>query len=106
MKSVTLWLIVGFAGQALFTMRFVIQWIQSERVRRSVIPEAFWYFSLAGGITLLAYALHRKDPVFIVGQAAGVFIYLRNLYLIKRHKRSLILQPDDPQGKDGSQHGS
>jgi lipid-A-disaccharide synthase-like uncharacterized protein len=105
MKSVTLWLIVGFAGQALFTMRFVIQWIQSERVRRSVIPEAFWYFSLAGGITLLAYALHRKDPVFIVGQAAGVFIYLRNLYLITRHKRSLIIQPDDPQGKDGSQHG-
>jgi lipid-A-disaccharide synthase-like uncharacterized protein len=104
MKSVTLWLIVGFAGQALFTMRFVIQWIQSERVRRSVIPEAFWYFSLAGGITLLAYALHRKDPVFIVGQAAGVFIYLRNLYLIKRHKRSLIIQPD-LQGKGGSQHG-
>jgi lipid-A-disaccharide synthase-like uncharacterized protein len=109
MKSVTLWLIVGFAGQALFTMRFVIQWIQSERVRRSVIPEAFWYFSLAGGVTLLTYALHRKDPVFIVGQAAGVFIYLRNLYLIMRHKRSQIIQPDnltdDLQGKDGSQHG-
>ncbi len=88
MKSINLWLIVGFTGQALFTMRFVVQWIQSERLRRSVIPIAFWYFSLAGGMTLLAYAIHRKDPVFIVGQSAGVFIYLRNLYLIMRHQRS------------------
>ncbi|HTY21143.1 MAG TPA: lipid-A-disaccharide synthase N-terminal domain-containing protein [Geobacteraceae bacterium] len=84
MKSINLWLIVGFAGQALFTMRFIIQWVQSERLRRSVVPTAFWYFSLAGGATLLAYAMHRRDPVFIVGQAAGVFIYLRNLYLIRR----------------------
>jgi len=83
-KSINLWLIVGFAGQALFTMRFIIQWVQSERLRRSVVPTAFWYFSLAGGATLLAYAMHRRDPVFIVGQAAGVFIYLRNLYLIRR----------------------
>jgi lipid-A-disaccharide synthase-like uncharacterized protein len=96
MKPTNLWLIVGFAGQALFTMRFLVQWIQSERQRRSVIPIAFWYFSLAGGITLLSYAVHRRDPVFIVGQAAGVFIYLRNLYLILRHKRS---QNDQSKGR-------
>lgn len=95
MKSHDLWLILGFAGQALFTMRFVVQWIQSERLRRSVVPTAFWYFSLAGGITLLAYALHRKDPVFIVGQAAGVFIYLRNLSLILRHHRTTAVPETD-----------
>jgi lipid-A-disaccharide synthase-like uncharacterized protein len=88
MKSLDLWLVVGFAGQALFTMRFIVQWISSERQRRSVIPTAFWYFSLAGGVTILAYALHRKDPVFIVGQAAGVFIYLRNLHLILRQQKA------------------
>lgn len=77
------WLAVGFLGQALFMMRFVIQWIQSERHRRSVVPVAFWYFSILGGVTLLAYSVHRKDPVFIAGQLLGVFIYLRNLYLIR-----------------------
>jgi lipid-A-disaccharide synthase-like uncharacterized protein len=106
MKPTNLWLMVGFAGQALFTMRFVVQWIQSERLRRSVIPVAFWYFSLAGGVTLLAYALHRRDPVFIVGQAAGVFIYLRNLYLIMRHQRAQNDQSrshtDELQIKDGN----
>lgn len=76
------WLVVGFTGQALFSMRFLIQWLTTERMRRSVIPTAFWYFSIAGGATLLAYAIHRKDPVFIVGQAGGLFIYLRNLYFI------------------------
>ena len=80
----TLWLVVGFAGQALFTMRFIVQWVASERKKRSVVPVAFWYFSLAGGIVLLVYAIHRKDPVFILGQAAGAFIYLRNLMLIHR----------------------
>ena len=70
-------------------MRFLVQWLQSERLRRSVIPEAFWYFSLLGGATLLAYAIHRKDPVFIVGQAAGLFIYLRNLYFIIRARKEL-----------------
>jgi lipid-A-disaccharide synthase-like uncharacterized protein len=82
-----LWLAVGFLGQAFFTMRFVVQWFASERAKRSIIPLAFWYFSLLGGVVLLLYALHRKDPVFIVGQAAGVFIYLRNLHLIYREKR-------------------
>jgi lipid-A-disaccharide synthase-like uncharacterized protein len=80
------WLVVGFAGQALFMMRFVLQWIESERKKRSVIPVAFWYFSVLGGLTLLVYAIHRRDPVFIVGQFLGVFIYLRNLYLIKMER--------------------
>ena len=78
------WLIVGFVGQALFSMRFLVQWIYSERRRASVIPVAFWYFSLAGGATLFSYALFRQDPVFIVGQGTGIFIYLRNLYFIHR----------------------
>jgi lipid-A-disaccharide synthase-like uncharacterized protein len=77
-----LWLTVGFLGQALFSMRFIVQWIKSERMKRSVVPLAFWYFSLAGGAALLVYALHRNDPVFIVGQGLGIFIYLRNLWLI------------------------
>lgn len=76
------WLAVGFAGQALFSLRFLIQWLRSERLRRSVIPREFWYFSLAGGATLLTYALHRQDPVFIVGQLGGLFIYARNLYFL------------------------
>jgi lipid-A-disaccharide synthase-like uncharacterized protein len=78
-----LWLTIGFAGQALFSMRFLVQWLASERRGRSIVPLAFWYFSIAGGLTLLAYAIYRADPVFIVGQAAGLFIYLRNLQLIR-----------------------
>jgi lipid-A-disaccharide synthase-like uncharacterized protein len=77
------WVIVGFVGQALFSMRFVVQWLASERLKRSIIPNAFWYFSLAGGATLLAYAIHKRDPVFIAGQGLGLFVYLRNLYLIR-----------------------
>jgi lipid-A-disaccharide synthase-like uncharacterized protein len=83
------WVIIGFAGQGLFFMRFLVQWIASERVRRSIIPEAFWYFSALGGIVLLAYAIHQKDRVFIVGQATGLIIYARNLYLIWRNKRRI-----------------
>lgn len=89
MKTETVWLIVGFAGQLMFTSRFLVQWLQSERQKRSVIPVAFWYFSIAGGVTLLAYAIHRADPVFIVGQLAGVFIYGRNLYFIRKERRAL-----------------
>ncbi len=77
-----IWLVIGFTGQALFSMRFLIQWWASERQKRSVIPVAFWFFSLAGGVTLLSYAIYRQDPVFIVGQAGGLFIYSRNLYFI------------------------
>lgn len=80
----TLWLIIGFAGQLLFTSRFLVQWIASERSRRSVVPRAFWWFSLAGGATLLAYSVWRQDPVFALGQAGGLIVYTRNLMLIAR----------------------
>ncbi|GAB4177687.1 MAG: lipid-A-disaccharide synthase N-terminal domain-containing protein [Rhodocyclaceae bacterium] len=78
------WLVIGFLGQALFSMRFIVQWLSSERQKRSVVPLSFWYLSIAGGATLCAYAIHRADPVFIVGQGAGLFIYARNLHLIHR----------------------
>lgn len=87
MNNINVWLIVGFFGQGMFSMRFIIQWLKSERMKKSVIPVAFWYFSLAGGATLLAYAIHRRDPVFIVGQGAGLFIYGRNLYFIFRDRK-------------------
>lgn len=80
------WIGLGFGAQAMFTMRFVVQWLASERARRSVMPVAFWYFSLAGGLLLLAYAIHRGDPVFIVGQASGLVVYSRNLYFIHRDR--------------------
>ncbi|MBY5929993.1 lipid-A-disaccharide synthase N-terminal domain-containing protein [Halomonas sp. DP8Y7-1] len=79
-----LWLLIGFLGQALFSARFIVQWIASEKARRSVVPVAFWFLSLGGGATLLAYAIHRRDPVFIMGQGAGLFIYLRNLMLMRK----------------------
>jgi lipid-A-disaccharide synthase-like uncharacterized protein len=81
------WLVVGFAGQALFSLRFIIQWWYSERQKRSVIPVAFWFLSLAGGVTLLSYAIYRQDPVFIAGQAGGLLIYARNLYFFYRERR-------------------
>ena len=80
------WLVVGLIGQALFSARFFVQWLQSEKLKKSVIPSAFWYFSMAGGITLLAYAIHRRDPVFIIGQGAGLFIYFRNLQFLWRDR--------------------
>jgi lipid-A-disaccharide synthase-like uncharacterized protein len=76
------WLLAGFGGQALFMMRFLVQWLHSERRRRSVIPVSFWYFSIAGALVLLVYSVHRRDPVFIAGQLLGTGIYLRNLHLI------------------------
>jgi len=88
----TIWLAVGFLGQALFSARFLVQWIKSERVKKSVFPVAFWYFSIAGGITLLAYAIYREDPVFILGQATGLFIYFRNLYFIIYERKKLKLE--------------
>ncbi len=81
------WVVLGFAAQGLFTMRFLVQWLASERAGRSVIPLAFWWFSIAGGLLLLVYALYRKDPVFIAGQAFGVFVYLRNLYFVLRERK-------------------
>jgi lipid-A-disaccharide synthase-like uncharacterized protein len=76
------WVILGFVAQAFFTMRFVVQWIASERARASVVPVAFWFFSIGGGALLLVYALYRRDPVFIAGQALGLVVYIRNLYFI------------------------
>lgn len=81
------WLALGLLGQAVFFARFFVQWIASERKKRSVVPLAFWYLSIGGGLILLAYALYRRDPVFIVGQAAGLLIYTRNLILIARDAR-------------------
>ncbi|MGD8372704.1 MAG: lipid-A-disaccharide synthase N-terminal domain-containing protein [Syntrophobacterales bacterium] len=92
MRADHVWLIIGFIGQAAFAMRFLVQWIYSERYGRSLIPVYFWYFSLAGGMTLFAYAVHRRDPVFIVGQCTGVFIYARNLQFIYRERRK---KPED-----------
>jgi len=85
----TLWLAVGFLGQALFSARFLVQWIKSEKEKKSVFPIAFWYFSIGGGITLLAYAVYRQDPVFILGQASGLLIYFRNLYFVIYERRQL-----------------
>lgn len=92
MTAKTIWLVVGFAGQAMFFLRFLVQWIQSEREGRSVVPIAFWYFSILGGLTLLSYALYRRDPVFIAGQSMGVAIYGRNLHLIRRERRKPVVQ--------------
>jgi lipid-A-disaccharide synthase-like uncharacterized protein len=81
------WVIFGLCAQLMFTARFLVQWIASERARSSVMPIAFWYFSLVGGVMLLAYALYRKDPVFVLGQTLGVVIYSRNLWLIHASRK-------------------
>jgi len=87
MKTETIWLGIGFFGQALFFMRFFVQWIASEIKKRSYIPKSFWYFSLGGGLILLLYAIYRRDPVFIIGQSTGALIYSRNLVLLAREGR-------------------
>lgn len=81
-----IWIGVGLAGQVCFFSRFLVQWIASERRGRSVVPRAFWYLSIAGGLTLLSYSLWRRDPVFILGQSVGLFVYLRNLMLLRREE--------------------
>src|SRR5205807_4621856 len=80
------WVALGFVAQALFSMRFLVQWIASERAGRSIIPSAFWIFSIGGGVLLFAYSLYRRDPVFIAGQRLGLFIYVRNLYFVLRER--------------------
>ncbi|MCI6152538.1 MULTISPECIES: lipid-A-disaccharide synthase N-terminal domain-containing protein [Fusobacterium] len=80
------WFLLGLIGQGLFSMRFIIQWIASEKAKKSVIPFSFWVFSLGGSTLLLIYAIYKKDPVFILGQAPNVLIYSRNIYLIKKFK--------------------
>jgi lipid-A-disaccharide synthase-like uncharacterized protein len=81
------WVALGFVAQTLFAMRFLVQWIASERAGRSIIPAAFWMFSVGGGALLLIYALYRRDPVFIAGQGLGLLIYLRNLQFVSRERR-------------------
>ena len=81
------WVVFGLAGQLMFTGRFLVQWIASERAKKSVVPVAFWYFSIGGGLILFTYACYRGDPVFILGQSIGVFIYARNLWLIRAERQ-------------------
>ena len=78
------WLVIGFLGQSVFGARFFVQWLSSERAKKSVIPITFWYLSICGSLILLTYAIHKLDPVFILGQSTGSLIYLRNLYFISK----------------------
>ena len=83
-----IWVTVGLLGQLMFTARFIVQWIASEKAGRSVVPVAFWYFSICGGLVVLAYGIHKFDPVIILGQLPGTVIYARNLWLIRAEKRA------------------
>lgn len=95
MTQVNFWVVIGFVGQFLFGSRFFVQWIVSEKRGESVIPEIFWYLSMAGSIILMVYAIYRRDPVFIVGQCSGLFIYARNIMLIYRKKKLLATAPNE-----------
>lgn len=81
------WVIIGMIGQFMFTMRFILQWFESEKAQKSVVPASFWIFSILGGSIVLAYAIHKQDPVFIIGQGAGLLIYFRNLHFVIRDRR-------------------
>jgi len=97
-SNLVFWLTVGFLGQALFTARFLVQWLASERKRNSVVPVAFWWLSLLGGTALFSYAIFRRDPVIITGQGMGLFVYTRNLMLVGKARRLL-------RAGDGGQEG-
>lgn len=84
------WVIIGFVGQAAFFMRFLMQWLASEKKGESYFPVYFWYLSIAGGIILFAYAIHIGDPVFTLGQSCGLIVYLRNLMLIYKNRKKLV----------------
>lgn len=84
------WVLLGYLAQIMFTMRFVVQWVASERAGKMVMPIAFWFFSIGGGLLLFAYALYKRDPVFILGQGFGVFVYARNLYFELRDRRKAM----------------
>jgi lipid-A-disaccharide synthase-like uncharacterized protein len=84
MTADQIWLGIGLAGQALFSARFLVQWLASEKKKQSVVPTQFWYFSIGGGVSLLAYAIYRHDPVFVIGQLSGLFVYARNLWFIHK----------------------
>jgi lipid-A-disaccharide synthase-like uncharacterized protein len=87
-RSWDFWIAFGFLGQAAFSARFLVQWLWSERKRESYIPIGFWYFSLLGGLILTVYAIHRRDPVFVVGQGFGLLVYIRNLMLIRNQSKA------------------
>jgi lipid-A-disaccharide synthase-like uncharacterized protein len=87
-----IWLSIGLVGQSLFMMRFIVQWIHSERHQKSIIPVSFWYFSMSGGVIVLMYGIHRVDPVIILGQLPGTFVYARNLMLIRREHRDALAE--------------
>jgi lipid-A-disaccharide synthase-like uncharacterized protein len=102
--GMTFWVAVGFLGQALFTARFLVQWAASEKQRDAVVPVAFWWLSLLGGTALLSYAISRRDPVIIVGQSMGLFIYVRNLMLIDKARRREAAdggETESPNGRPG-----
>ena len=86
------WLGLGFLAQLMFSARFLVQWLASEKAGKSIVPRLFWYLSIAGSVLLLTYSIYRKDPVFILGQSMGIFIYSRNLYLIRREKKVMVEQ--------------
>jgi lipid-A-disaccharide synthase-like uncharacterized protein len=87
------WMIVGLIGQTIFGARFVLQWIASERLKRSVVPTAFWYLSIVGSVIVLTYSIYRRDPVFIAGYSLNMVIYLRNLYFIRREAAAAVQSP-------------
>jgi lipid-A-disaccharide synthase-like uncharacterized protein len=87
-----IWLTIGLLGQTMFMMRFVVQWIHSERQGKSVVPVSFWYLSLIGGLIVLAYGIYRAEPIIILGQLPGTLVYTRNLMLIHRSKRAALEQ--------------
>lgn len=88
LSTETIWIMIGFLGQGMFFMRFFVQWVASEKEGKSIIPHSFWYFSIAGSLILLCYAIWRQDPVIMIGQTTGFIIYFRNLYLIHKLKQS------------------
>jgi lipid-A-disaccharide synthase-like uncharacterized protein len=90
------WALIGYGGQGLFAARFIVQWFQSEKEGRSVIPVAFWYCSLGGGVVLLAYAIYKEEGVFIIGQASGLIVYIRNLWLIAKERSALKAAAGNP----------
>ena len=85
------WVLFGFLGQAAFSARFIVQWIVSEKNKESTIPVVFWYLSLVGGLILFVYAIYKKDPVFVIGQGSGLFVYIRNLILIRKKQLAQAL---------------
>ena len=94
------WLMIGFAGQVVFGLRFIVQWIATEKAKKSVIPLSFWYLSLAGTIVLLVYSIYKKDPVFIAGFSLNLVIYLRNLYFIHIHPRKIAASEKETAAND------